>query len=138
MEDETRRSPLVHDELLARVSPLPSAGAGNPETTQPEREESGETSPSPSSHRNHRRRCKCGGGGGGFSDSGSEGRRRGMGVMRLWCRCGHRMALVALLALCLVLEAFLPAVQAYISEDLVVETTKGKIRGVTLKSATNK
>ena len=58
--------------------------------------------------------------------------------MRLWCRSGHRMALVALLALCLVLEAFLPAVQAYISEDLVVETTKGKIRGVTLKSATNK
>ena len=31
MEDETRRSQLVHDELLARVSPLPSAGAGNPE-----------------------------------------------------------------------------------------------------------
>lgn len=29
-------------------------------------------------------------------------------------------------------------VQGYISSDLVVETTKGKIRGVTLKSATNK
>jgi hypothetical protein len=31
-----------------------------------------------------------------------------------------------------------PAAHAYIGNDLVVQTTKGKIRGVTLKSATQK
>lgn len=38
----------------------------------------------------------------------------------------------------LILIVFLSLCEAIISDDLIVETTKGKIRGVTLKSATNK
>lgn len=37
-----------------------------------------------------------------------------------------------------ILLLFSVACQAIITDDLVVETTKGKIRGVTLKSATNR
>ena len=45
------------------------------------------------------------------------------------------LLLLALLALS---DLLLLPVSAYISRDLVVETNKGKIRGVTLKAATNK
>ena len=38
----------------------------------------------------------------------------------------------------ILLIVFLSLCEALISDDLIVETTKGKIRGVTLKSATNK
>jgi len=42
------------------------------------------------------------------------------------------------LTLLLLLPAFVAPVAGYIDSDLVVETNRGKIRGVTLKSATNK
>lgn len=38
----------------------------------------------------------------------------------------------------LILILVLSLCEAIISDDLIVETNKGKIRGVTLKSATNK
>lgn len=38
----------------------------------------------------------------------------------------------------LILSLVLSLCEARISDDLIVETNKGKIRGVTLKSATNK
>ena len=38
----------------------------------------------------------------------------------------------------LILIVFLSLCEAIISDDLIVDTNKGKIRGVTLKSATNK
>ena len=38
----------------------------------------------------------------------------------------------------LLLLTLLGRTEGYVGEDLVVETNKGKIRGVTLKSATNK
>ena len=48
------------------------------------------------------------------------------------------MSALLLLALLALSDLLLLPVSAYISRDLVVETNKGKIRGVTLKAATNK
>ena len=51
----------------------------------------------------------------------------------------HRCSLTSFYHRILVAAAFVVvSCQAIIPDDLVVQTTKGKIRGVTLKSATNK
>ncbi len=78
-----------------------------------------------------RRRGRAGAEGGGGGEGGSRAYYRGGGVG------GHSLALLLLQVLVTQLLCS-DLVSALIDKDLVVETNKGKIRGVTLKSATNK
>ena len=50
----------------------------------------------------------------------------------------HCLTYYVILSSLQIMLLFNAACQAIITDDLVVETTKGKIRGVTLKSATNR